>query len=130
MAANTSLSFTPVAVKLRRDGWTPRHQRDFIAALATSGCVATAARAVGRTPQTAWRLRKRPDAESFAAAWDRALDTARLEMFERTVEAALSVHIAPRFYRGRFVSLNCSESRDDALLVALRSMIAAHPGQR
>ncbi|HEU0043331.1 hypothetical protein [Sphingomonas sp.] len=62
--------FTPVPVRARRDGWTPQRQRDFIAALADVRCVVVAARLVGRSFQTAYRLRARADAVSFAAAWD------------------------------------------------------------
>jgi len=71
------LSFAPVPARQRRDGWTPGCQRRFILALRDSGQVAVAARAVGRTVQTAYRLRKRAGAAGFAAAWDRALDEGR-----------------------------------------------------
>lgn len=48
-------SFAPVPTKLRHDGWTPDRQHDFVAALAASGCVAEACRAVGMTPASAYR---------------------------------------------------------------------------
>ena len=70
---STDLHFTPVPVRPRHDGWTPLRQTMFILALAELRCVVAAARIVGMNWQTAYRLRARPDAGSFAAAWDRAL---------------------------------------------------------
>jgi hypothetical protein len=66
-------AFTPVPVRARKDGWLPQRQVDFIGVLAETGCVAEAARAVGMSRESAYRLRERPGAESFAAAWDAAL---------------------------------------------------------
>ena len=70
---STDLHFTPVPVRPRRDGWTPQRQTMFILALADIRCVVAAAEIVGMSWQTAYRLRARADAGSFAAAWDRAL---------------------------------------------------------
>ena len=70
---STAPAFTPVPVRARRDGWTPDRQAAFIGALAESRNVAAAARAVGKSWQTAYRLRARADAAGFAAAWDAAL---------------------------------------------------------
>ena len=66
-------AFTPVPMRARKDGWLPQRQVDFIGVLAETGCVAEAARAVGMSRESAYRLRERPGAESFAAAWDAAL---------------------------------------------------------
>jgi hypothetical protein len=62
--------FYPVPVRARRDGWTPGRQRAFIAALASTQCVDRSAAAVGLSRESAYRLRRRAGAESFAAAWD------------------------------------------------------------
>lgn len=45
----------------------------FLAALFATGSVSGAAKAVGRSRDTAYALRKRPGAHSFAAAWDHVL---------------------------------------------------------
>ena len=45
----------------------------FLAALYAKGSVAAAAKAVGRSRESAHRLRSRSGAESFAAAWDKVL---------------------------------------------------------
>lgn len=65
--------FTPVQMRARRDGWSPQVQCAFLAELYLSGSVATAARRVGRSRESAHRLRGRKGAESFAAAWDQVL---------------------------------------------------------
>ncbi|MGE0179698.1 MAG: hypothetical protein AB7O91_07760 [Sphingomonas sp.] len=63
--------WVPVLRKPRKDGWTPQRQRDFIAALADSACVAEAARAAGMTTRSCYRLRR--ESPQFAAAWEAAL---------------------------------------------------------
>lgn len=65
--------WVPVLRKRRDDGWSPQRQVDFIAALADSGCVQTAAREVGMSAMSCYRLRRSPGAEAFAAAWDAAI---------------------------------------------------------
>ena len=57
----------------RRDGWTPQRQLAFLDILACTGSVTAAARAAGMTGESAYRLRNRASAVSFAAAWDRLL---------------------------------------------------------
>jgi len=69
--------FSPVPLRARADGWTPERQRGFIAALARCGCVLAAARHVGMARETAYRLRRRRGAQSFAAAWDAIMAEAR-----------------------------------------------------
>lgn len=64
--------FTPVALRRRADGWTAERQSAFIAALRSRPCIDAAARAVGMSRESAYRLRRRAGAESFAAAWDAA----------------------------------------------------------
>jgi hypothetical protein len=72
-AVSSLLDFTPVRLRYRRDGWTPPRQRAFIAALAESRCVLEACRRVGKSPEAAYKLYRRPDAAGLRAAWDRAL---------------------------------------------------------
>ena len=92
--------FTPVPVRARRDGWTPERQAAFVAALRDTRSVVAACRAVGMSWQTAYRLRARPDAAGFAAAWDAAL--AKPDR-PRSVGRALGGITTPIFYRGRQV---------------------------
>jgi len=65
--------FVPVPLRARRDGWTPLRQARFIGWLAQTGSVSKAAARVGCSRETAYRLRRRPGAESFVAAWDAVL---------------------------------------------------------
>ena len=65
--------FVPVPLRTRRDGWTAERQGRFIGWLAETGSVAEAARRVGCSRETAYRLRRREGAGSFAAAWDAVL---------------------------------------------------------
>ena len=64
--------WVPVRRQARYDGWTEEKQRRFIEVLADTGLVGTAAKAVGLTRESAYRLRRAAGAEAFAAAWDAA----------------------------------------------------------
>lgn len=66
-------AFVPVKLRARRGGWSPELQCRFLAALYANGSVAAAAKAVGRSRASAYALRNRPGAQSFAAAWDHIL---------------------------------------------------------
>lgn len=98
-----TLDFTPVPRKYRYDGWTEERQRGFIPALADLGSVKHAARAVGMTPEGAYHLRRQPGAESFAAAWDAALDTGVDRLAAATMQRALHGVPVPVFWRGKKV---------------------------
>jgi hypothetical protein len=68
------LEFEPVPRPNDRvDGWNEEHQRAFIAMLATTGSPHRAARALGKAPKGAARLREAEGSGGFNAAWDRAL---------------------------------------------------------
>lgn len=69
------LSTPPLPV--RHDGWTVCRQLDFLEALARTGSVTLSARAVGMSRESAYRLRGRPHAALFAAAWGRAIGAGR-----------------------------------------------------
>ena len=71
-------AFYPVPTRGRRDGWTLQKQTDFLGFLAETGSVMGACEAVGMSRNSAYKLRARPNAESFAAAWDAALGTGLL----------------------------------------------------
>src|SRR5687768_5243887 len=66
-------AFHPVPVRTRTDGWTPLRQAEFIGMLAETGSVSAAAAFAGMARETAYRLRRRPEAAEFAQAWDAAL---------------------------------------------------------
>lgn len=97
------LAFRPVPVRARHDGWTKARQRGFILRLALSGCVTLAARAVGKTRKSAYRLRARPGAESFAAAWDKAIGWGQDRTIDVGLERALYGQSFPIVRDGRCV---------------------------
>ena len=110
--------FTPVPrQRARRNGWTPQRQRLFIAALAGCGSVTRAARAVGMTSRSAYRLMDAPGADSFAAAWDAAIDSGIERVRADALERA--IHGAPvaLFRRGKLVRVE--QQRNDRLAIAL-----------
>lgn len=71
------LAFAPVPRRAHANGWTPEHQRAFIAALAITGSAKQAARAIGRHQFGAEQLRTAKGGKAFAEAWDAAMDLAR-----------------------------------------------------
>ena len=104
------LAFTPVPRRFHRaDGWSPERQQAFIRYLAAGAGPSEAARAVGKTRQSAFALRKRPGAESFCAAWAAAAAFARERRFDASPKSAAARAregvLVPRFYRGRLVSV-------------------------
>jgi hypothetical protein len=64
--------WVPVRRRPRTDGWTEEKQRRFIEILADTGLVSAAAKAVGMTRETAYRLRRSAHGAAFARAWDAA----------------------------------------------------------
>ncbi|HEX8191372.1 MAG TPA: hypothetical protein VF552_00585 [Allosphingosinicella sp.] len=64
--------WVPVRRRPRYDGWTEEKQRRFIEVLADTGLVGEAAKAVGMTRETAYRLRRSAHGAAFARAWDAA----------------------------------------------------------
>ena len=53
-------------------GWTPARQLGFMRAMTRCGSARAAAAAVGKSVRSAYLLRDKPGAASFAAAWDQA----------------------------------------------------------
>lgn len=85
----SAIPFDPVPVSPRRDGWTAAKQRRFIEALAETGIVRVAAAAVGMSEESAYRLARRADAQSFCNAWDAALRVAARPAAAKLYEYAL-----------------------------------------
>ncbi|NJC33595.1 hypothetical protein GGR88_001069 [Sphingomonas jejuensis] len=121
-----SLAFTPVPVRARHDGWTPDRQRAFIDRLGELGLVAAAARAVGMAPKSAYRLRDRPDAASFAAAWDAALEEGGRRALDTAIHRALHGTATPVFYRGRQIGER-RRYNDGLLIAAIRRLDRTAP---
>lgn len=123
--------FHPVPVRSRRDGWTVVRQCCFLAHLYLTGSVLGAARAVGMSRESAYRLRARAGAEGFAAQWDRVLASpgaghvtrdrsaepkVTLRDLERQIEAGF---VAPVIHLGRVAGIRLKPD-NTALLRLLR----------
>jgi hypothetical protein len=122
--------FTPVPlVRSRHDGWTPARQRIFLAALLTTGIVSRAAKAAEMGVTSAYNLRKRPGAESFAAAWDQVEREARDRALAYVIEHVINGETRPRFYRGRYVG-TIHRVDQKVALAAVRAMYAEPPRRR
>lgn len=129
MSTPDPLHFTPVPHARRARGWTPDAQTAFIAALSRSGVVAQAARSVGCSPRSAYYLRQRPGAESFAAAWDWALDMGLDDSRARAVALARGKEERPIVRRGRIVGTRI-ETNHRLLFAALRALGSERSGAR
>lgn len=95
--------FYPVPTRGRRDGWTIARQAEFLGMLAETGSVLGACEAVGMSRNSAYRLRARPGAESFAAAWDAALGAPVRKVTVTDLEF-LAYHglVRPVMFRGKY----------------------------
>lgn len=113
-------AFSPAPLRSRADGWTPLRQAAFLGALAETGLVCAAARKVGMARETAYRLRRRRGAESFAAAWDAVLGRSPASRRKVTPEerARRAVHglLKVLIYRGKHVAT--VRKYDNSALVA------------
>ena len=120
--------FCPVPTRTRRDGWTVRRQADFLGMLVETGSVTGACEAVGMSRKSAYGLRARPGAESFAAAWDAALGAPARKVTVRDLAyVAFEGRIRLRFFRGRYRGY--SQVPDNTALLRLVARLDRTPGE-
>jgi hypothetical protein len=114
------IAFTPVPrERVRRNGWSPERQQLFLFALSRCGSVARAARSVGKSPRSAYHLLHAPHADSFAQAWDQAIEEGIERVRADALRRALGGAFVPVFRRGRLVRVE--HRRCDRLAIALLS---------
>ncbi len=101
--------------RVRHDGWTPAKQELFLIYLGQIGIISAAAKAVGMSAKSAYALYNRSEAEqmldpsaeepveSFAEAWQNALDLGRDNARDLAISRAINGEVRPVFYRGRQV---------------------------
>ena len=107
LADHDYLSFTAVPMDRQRgNGWSPKQQERFILALEAMGSVGHAARAVAMGRASAYRLRERPGAESFAQSWDRAIEMGQERQFDYAMERAINGVTTVRVMRGGSVTVS------------------------
>ncbi|MBX7526995.1 hypothetical protein [Qipengyuania vesicularis] len=114
-------AFTPVPRKRNRhDGWTEDRQRRFIEALASTGSVMAAARAVNMSQEGAYHLRRQPGAESFRKAWQTALDLGVQRIEDVAMDRALNGVEVPVYSYGQLVGTRTAYN-DRLLMFMLRN---------
>ncbi len=119
------LAFAPYLHKQpRRNSITPDLQRRFVAVLAATGIVVQAARSIGKSMEALYKLRARPGAEGFAAAWDEAYGWGLLRLEDCAIEAALRANDDAANSMLAFV-LGRRDARD--WLVDVRDIVPGHP---
>ena len=92
-----------VPLRPRPDGWTPDRQRQFLEHLADCGCVSMAVRAVGLSKESAYRLRRHPQAALFARAWDAAIAHGIRRLSDEAMERAILGEEVPVYHKGELV---------------------------
>ncbi len=114
-------AFTPVPRRTsRHDGWTEDRQRRFIEALADTGSVKAAARAVNMSAEGAYHLLRQPGAESFRGAWQTALDLGVQRIEDVAMDRALNGVEMPVYSYGQLVGTRTSYN-DRLLMFMLRN---------
>lgn len=131
-------AFTPAELRVRHDGWTPPRQAEFIGYLAETRCVKQAAGLVGMSRESAYRLRRKPGAEGFVAAWDfimkapGAYDGASERKAKVTLERLLQrVRVGryrPMLRAGRYVG-TLKKADVSALLAAISRLDQVAPSE-
>ncbi|WP_454598622.1 hypothetical protein [Qipengyuania sp. SM2507] len=110
------------AIGSRGPRWTKARQAAFLAALAETHSVAEAARAVGMSRQSAYRLRTRLRGEPFAMAWDAAYASAPHSLYRAALERAIAGVEVPHYANGELVGT--SRKFDERLTLALLAIPA------
>lgn len=108
------------AAKDAGPSWTRARQAEFLAALAESHSVAEAARSVGMSRQSAYKLRARLRGQPFAMAWDAAYQSAPHSLYRAALERAIEGVEVPHYANGELVGT--SRKYDERLTLTLLHM--------
>ena len=127
--------WVPVRRRARKDGWSQEKQRLFIEHLADTGCVEKAAEAVNMSVQSAYALRRAPGGESFAAAWQAAVQQGALKLADVAFQRALNGVEEPVFDRSGVVIGRKTRYSERLMMFLLRAHLPeryahAHRGER
>ena len=101
--APKSPEFTPAPTRKRHAGWTAERQRRFIEHLALTGHAGEAAALVGLSSSSAYRLRNKAGAESFARAWDHALRLSPTRLVAIGLDRAVNGRVERHYRNGELV---------------------------
>jgi hypothetical protein len=97
------ITFQPVPVRARHDGWTIARQIAFIEKLADCGSITAACKHVGMSRESLRKLRRHPWGRTFREACDAALDCSYAEVEECAVDRSKRGVARPIFYQGEQV---------------------------
>jgi len=118
------LAFEPYFHKQpRSNSITPDLQREFVAHLAATGVVTSAARKIGRSMEALYKLRHRTGAEGFARAWDRAVQLG-VERLEDTALARAIEGSTRKIMRGGEVVATEQVHNEALVMFFLRTRLA------
>ena len=87
----------------RHDEWTRAKMAAFLRELAASQSVSQAARSVGMSRQSAYKLRTRLAGTPFAMAWEVALEAGLQQLAHAVMDRALNGVEQPHYYHGELV---------------------------
>lgn len=119
--AGEILSFAPVPRRCERhDGWTEERQCAFIEALADTGSVAAACKAVNMSTNGAYYLRRQPGADEFREAWQKALDLGVQRIEDVAMDRALNGVEEPLYSYGKLIGTR-KRYNDRLLMFMLRN---------
>lgn len=108
------------------DKWCPARMADFLRTLASTHSVATAARSVGMSRQSAYRLRARLKGEPFDIAWEAAFQHSYDALAQAALERALHGVEMPVYRGGELVgSYRKYDERLTCFLLARRNLHGA-----
>jgi hypothetical protein len=114
-------AFYPVPLRATHNGWAPKRQAHFLGWLAETGSVSAACERVGMSRKSAYALRKKPGAESFAAAWDAALGKPAPKVTTDDLHfLAYQGLIRPRFRAGKYIGSSQKPDNSAALKLLAR----------
>ena len=102
---------------IRGDGWTPEKQAAFLRQLSATHCVSEAARSVGMSRQSAYRLRSKLKGKPFDLAWEVAFHHSYDVLAHTALERALNGVEVPIYFQGELVGTY--RRFDERLTVAL-----------
>jgi hypothetical protein len=101
--APSAPDFDIAPTRKRHAGWTAERQRKFIAHLALTGNAGEACAVVGVASSSAYRLRNRAGAESFARAWDAALRLCPTRLVAVGLDRAVNGRVERHYKNGELV---------------------------
>ncbi|MGE5063331.1 MAG: hypothetical protein ACM3IG_04615, partial [Myxococcales bacterium] len=97
------ITFQPVPVRPRHDGWTIERQIAFVEKLADTNSISAACKHVGMSRESVRKLRRRPGGRAFRDACDAALDCGYADVEQAAMERSKNGVARPIFYKGEQV---------------------------